>query len=181
MDGLPTAVEVEARAAQVRPGMRLETVRLIELLKKGTIGDTLTDEQLTKACGQDTRVGQKGYPYLRSATNNVLNNPPYLVWQRVTGAGIIKCLGPTEVAGVADATRRSTLKREKRAVCQMRAVYDEGTDQEKRALSERIAIHSTLAAFSTGHTAKKLAARNFTEAPDPARLLEAIVAAKSGS
>lgn len=171
-------VAVDVKQVQIRPHMRLETVKLIEALKQGKVGDTKTDEELKAICGKDTFVGGAGYAYLQSAIRHVLNNEPHLVWQRVTGAGCIKCLGAPEVASTADSVRRSTCRREKRVVRQMRAVYKDAEDGEQKELGMRMAVHGTLAAMASSQMAKKLEARDVSEAADPAKLLEAMVGAK---
>ena len=52
-------------------GLSPVTSKLIDLLKKGQIGDILTDEEMTSHCGKDTRPNYKGYGNLQTAIKRV--------------------------------------------------------------------------------------------------------------
>jgi hypothetical protein len=71
------------------------TNSLIEKLQVAEIGDIITDEELTKICGKDTRPNQSGYGNLKSAIDYVLRNNGK-VFERIRDANAIKCLQDKE-------------------------------------------------------------------------------------
>jgi hypothetical protein len=158
----------------VVPGMRLETLKLIDTLKGGTAGETKTDAELAKVCGKETGVGQAGYAYLMSAIRHVLNNHQK-VWQRIAGANCIKCLGVEGALGCVDADRRSMYKRAKRAAKKLTAVEPMATPEERKDINNRLATHGGVLVLMDSRTHKKLAVRDVAGKPDPAKLLEALV------
>lgn len=164
----------ELQRMHIRPGLRLETLKLIEKLKAGKIGDVLTDGELTELCGKCTRVGGEGYAYLLSAIKYVLREHG-LVWRRVTGEDTIKCLDAKEVRSKAAADRQSTSRRGKRTVRQIQAVYDTADETTRAALNRELSTHGALVAMASNKMQKKLEARNPVAEPNPRALLEALV------
>ncbi len=156
------------------PGMRLETVKLIDALKTGKPGDTYTDEQLQQICDKDTRVTGDGYSYLGSAIRHCRNNHG-VVWERVKGAGCIKCLNWEEVGESVDGDRRRIHRRAK-VSCKKIATVDLAVVPEagRVAFLAKAAHVGTLAAISDKGSQKKLEARKVTEPLDLKKLLEAM-------
>lgn len=154
------------------PGMRLETTKLIAKLKEGQVGDVLSDEQLTTLCGKDTSVMGDGYCYLGSAMRHVLNNFR-VVWERIKGAGVIKCLSWSEVETSADGDRKSIHRRSRRAVTKLKTVDLSDVPEDGRPnFLTKAAQLGTLAAMSSTGMQKKLEARNVAEPLDLKKMLE---------
>lgn len=170
--------KVDASRTTTVPAMRLATSKLIDALKGGSPSDTLTDEQLKELCGKDCSVDGDGYAYLGSAIRHVLRNHG-VVWKRIVGAGLIKCLDTGEIVEVAKGARRHTYKHEKRTLCKLAVAADGATEQQRPEVMLQLAQHGTLAHMSSSGMTKKLEAREVVETPDPARLLAAMV--KNGS
>ena len=82
---------------------------LVERLKIGKPGDTVTDEELSEICGRDTQNGGKGYQSLRTAINYVSQHYQ-VIWSRVYGGHQLKCMDSDERV----ALTRSGLKSIKR-------------------------------------------------------------------
>jgi hypothetical protein len=159
--------------------MRLATQLLIELLKGGKIGDVFTDAQLKACCERNTAPGGDGYGYLMSAIRYV-EREHGIVWKRVTGAGQIQCLGPAEVATVADSVRKSTYRRSKRAVRQIGAVYDRADNETRSELNRQMAVQGNILTMASPQMQKRLKEKDTISTPhkpDLGRLLEAMVKA----
>lgn len=157
----------------VPAGHSVTTGKLIELLQKPSeIGDTISDEQLTAACGKDTRPGGNGYGHLHTAINYVLKHNQ-LVWQRVRGAEAIQRLDPD---GIADAAKRSSsmiCRAAKKSVAKLQCVELEKVEESDRPkFVSLLAQHGALAAFAKSDTRKKLEARDCPTF-DPSKLLSA--------
>jgi|GEM_PF-1125341 len=167
---------METTNVQVTPiqhGMLAATARLIEKLKDGKVGTVFTDEDLSVCCGRDTSVDGNGYGLLNSAMRNVLKNNN-LVWERVRGAGCVKCLGPSEIAISTASSRKHIYKSAKRALRKAAVVNREELPADERS---RFGAHTAqigaIALFSNENTTKKLVARNIEKPPDPKALMEA--------
>ena len=153
--------------------MTLYSARLVEYIKAST-AEVLTDEELTKACGKDTRVGCDGYPYLATALNHLRNNG--IVWGRIPRANCIKRLTTTEKHEKADGTRRHVHKQSKRALQIVQTIdVSTLTDAERKVQLVNEAQLGVLCHMSNGSMRRKLEARNVATEIDPAKLLEAMV------
>jgi hypothetical protein len=156
------------------PGMRLETSRLIDLLKTGAPGDFLTDERMKEVCGKDVCVHGDAYNYLLSAIEHCVR--VYSVtWVRLHGAGGIKCPTPEEMMALADSKRRHINRAAKR-ICRRLATADlNGLDNEARVKHlAAMAQLGTIAQFSSTETKKKLEVRKTAEPLNFQKLLEAM-------
>jgi hypothetical protein len=164
----------DTKAAVGPATLHLSTVKLIEKMRDGTPGDKLTDEQLTEACGHDTRVGGRGYGYLQSAIKRCENHHG-ITWKRILGGDCIECLDNSGLMGLAE-SKRKHLRRVSKRTCRQLATADAtqmGKDEKTEYLAS-VAQFGTLVQFAGTATTKKLVARNITEALDPARMLEAL-------
>ena len=81
-----------------------QTMDLIEALKGGQVGDELTDKELTRICGVSCRPGEKGYGYLETAKRRVRFDHG-IVWERIRGANLIRCLNASEIIGTTEVDR----------------------------------------------------------------------------
>lgn len=71
-------------------GYAPETGILIERLSTGNPGDIVTDEELSRMIGRDTRPDGDGYTYLLSAIRYVCRNHG-VVWSRRRGEHLLVC------------------------------------------------------------------------------------------
>ena len=148
------------------------TALLIDKLKEGTIGDVLTDEELTEVCDRDTRPKGKCYSNLGSAIN-YCEREHQIVWQRLRDANAIKCLNASETRSSAHTKRRHIYKTGKRGMQQMACVIVADLPEEDRtAFRGELAQMATLTMFAANKTTKKIVARSITEKVNIDRLLE---------
>ena len=156
------------------PGMRLETIKLIDALKEGKEGDTFTDEELTELCGKSTAVGKPAYNYLRSAMRHCITHHG-IVWQRIREAGKIKCLGPTEVINASKTELRRAHRAAHRSLAKLRTVRNEAlTEAERRELNVITAQHSGIMMFAKGTMTKELREQPAVKPPRLPDLLNAM-------
>lgn len=158
---------------RIIPNRSIETAKLIERLKGGKPGDTITDEELTKiANGLSTAVNGPGYGRLQSAMRFVMREY-HIVWKRINKAGAIKCLDSLEASDDMAADLGVIRRRSNRARHKMAAIKLDGltADQQRRtkALSAQI---MTIGLFATSSTTKKLEARNVVSPFDPSKVIE---------
>jgi hypothetical protein len=131
------------------------TSKLIAVLKGGAPGDEKTDDELSGVCGLSTEVGGLGYHYLLSAMR--FADRQGVQWQRVRGAGTIKCLTGIERMDTADRDRRHVVKVATRTVRRLSGVNrDELPEPEKRRLDVTRAQLSAVALFGRQSTTKKI-------------------------
>ncbi len=165
--------------AGIVPSMNLATIKLIERLKKGPIGSTVTMEELNKLTGKDCSVGGDGYGYLRTACAHVSRVYGEYVWDRVRGEGMLKCLEAEEVRGVADRTRRHVHRTSRKTVHQLNTVKLSQLDTDARVDHvARLAAFGTLTELSASKTQKKLIQKNIAKAVNMQKLLDVWVDGK---
>lgn len=82
-------------------GFSVATAKLVEVLKEGPIGRTISADELTKAAERDVRPRGKGYASLRSAIRHVLRVYG-LQWGWIRGAGAVKCMDANEINDAVD-------------------------------------------------------------------------------
>lgn len=153
-------------------GMTLFTSKLIEQLRSGPVGKTLTLSELSAACGRDVNVGEPGYGNLQSAIRHVVRNYGF-VWKLVRSAGMIKCLDAGEVLADGKGDLESIGRRSRKAMRKLQTVKE--TDLKNGDLIEfhsLVAQHGTLSMFASASATKALAARKANEAPNFQALLE---------
>lgn len=147
---------VDVSKVPVIAGISITTVKLIEVMKVGKIGNVLTDAQLTAACGKDTGVTGDGYANLQSAIRYVRRNHS-LVWERVYKEHCIKCLGSFEIVGSTRRTQRKIHKASGVAIGKLKVADPNALDDEKRKeYFAQIAQFGTLRQFSSVSTTKAL-------------------------
>ena len=140
-------------------GLAKETSILIDMLKDGKPGDTITDEAMFDHCGKQTCSSGSGYGNLETAKKYVLTNNG-VVWYRVRGAGVIKCADAKEIGMDSKQTLKAIARRSKRGLKKIATV--DLADVEDSDKSEFLAMSATLgtvAMFSKTSTQKKLSAR----------------------
>ena len=117
---------------RVYPALALATSRLIERLKGGEPGDTVTDEELTAIVGNDTAPSGKAYKNLQSAVRWVRRDG--VVWSRVRGEGVLKCLQHRERTDVSESYVQRSGRAAKTALQVARAtrVAELSSDEAKR-------------------------------------------------
>jgi hypothetical protein len=154
------------------PGFAPATAKLIEKLSAGTVGDVLTDEELTEVCGKDCAVEGDGRRYVLSAVKHV-ERVKGIVWRRMRGVGTVKCLEMNERIEVALCYRRHISKSSKRAARVISTISIDSIEDGKRpGLLALMAQLGALAMFSSPDTQKKMEARGIVSPPDSKRLLE---------
>ncbi|NIA15166.1 MAG: hypothetical protein GWP08_13925 [Nitrospiraceae bacterium] len=164
---------VEIHSITHVPGVSPATAALIDALKTGTPGNVLTDEQLRDIARRDTAPGGKGYASLQSAIRHCERNHG-VVWKRRPGAACIECLSDPQKLDLADRHRRHVHKTANRAVRQLATVDTNGLPEADRSkFNVHFAQLSTLAAFSSTGTRKKLEVRKASREADMSKMLEA--------
>ena len=156
------------------PGISIFTMKLIEALKEGKIGDTFTDEALYEICGRNTACDQPGYGNLQTAIRHCVRNHG-IVWRRVRDANQIKCLSNCERIEVGEIERRRIHKRAQRATKIMQTV-----DTSKLGNDDRIRFNITaaqlgmLAMLASKGAATKLSVRDISTPIDMKKMLAAL-------
>ena len=163
--------QVEARRIPV-PGVSRETAALVERLKTGTHGDLITDVELSKLIGKDTRPNHKGYSNLMSAIGRCLREYRIL-WQRVRQENCIECVNDIGKVEVVKSKRQQIHRKARKSMRVSASVDLDGLDDAaKRLLLTETAITGTIALATKESTAKKLQARSFDTALSLPKLLE---------
>ena len=161
----------KVKATIVPHGLTVYTARLIEKLKKGKVGDVIPDEESTDICGRDTS-SPPGYGNLASAIRNVLNNYG-IVWQRVRGAGCIKCINSQEIAETVGRNLKSISRRSKKTIKLASFANPEKVElADRSSLLANIAQLGTIELVSRKETTKKLAIRGVKQEITLNKLLE---------
>lgn len=157
----------------IRTNMLRETLMLIEVLRVGEVGDTITDDQLFNYCGKRCGSHEEGCGNLQSAIRYV-EREFHLLWKRVRKGGYIKCLDPSEAVAHVSSTIRRCGKAMRRSAKQMQcfdpARLSSGDATAARAIAAQIA---TMTLLTSGDTRKRLEVK--AVAADPARLLAALL------
>lgn len=147
--------------------------QLVEKLKDGKAGDTLTDEQLAAICGKATGPNQPGYSSLQSAISHVRSNHG-LTWQRLPKANAIRCLNAEETVESVTGDLRSIKKKSRRAASKLRTVdpskiKDDSTRHKVTVLG---AMMGALQVMAAGATVAKLEVRaHELSTPDAGKVL----------
>jgi len=148
------------------------TLKLIERLKAGRIGDVLTDAELTAVAGRATAPGGAGYANLHTAIGVVMREHG-LLWERELRAGAIRCLDDAGKVGSAAKDRKLIQRRAKRAMTKLRivTVANLGEDERTKALAMSAQM-GTLSLFAGADTTRKLEARHASSPVPIAKLME---------
>lgn len=156
------------------PGSRRrETALLVDYLKAGQPGDTLTDAQLEQICGVGTAPGQPGYNFLRSAIKAVLREHG-LVWERRNRGHCIECKTPTGVIASARADVDRLHRASKRPIRKLETLNGQQlSDEDRAALITTSAQAKGTAVMTSVKFRKKLDDRRLAHDPEVHRLLEA--------
>lgn len=149
------------------------TCQIIERLKDGTPGDTITDEDMLAV------TGGKATDPDGPAYQNVLNAIDYVrthfgrTWKRVPKTNAIKCLEPSEIVAVGRTGLRLVRRTARRATRSLASIdvnaLESGERTEAAALAAQL---GTLVVFADAGTTKKLETRSVNSVPDPSRVLE---------
>lgn len=165
----------EIRKFQAVPSYARETLVLIDMLKDGKVGDTLTAAALAERCLKNVKPGEAGYSNLQSAIRYVKKHHS-VCWQWLKGEAKVKCLAATELVGRADSYRSQAKKKIRYAVGDLGIALNRGSelpDSERPHANALYAQTATLAALAGGHTTKTLESKGVNAAPDMRKLLEA--------
>lgn len=151
-------------------GLHPYTSAIINLLKVGKVGDTITDESIANSIGMRVSTNSQGYRYLHSAIKYCLDNYG-IVWQRQRGQNLILCLNPTEILHSSKADLKHIRLKSKRSASKLLSVKN--VPQEIAADYHATAAQiAALNIFSSSKTNKKLIENNKSQAPDKEKLLE---------
>lgn len=164
-------MENEVKRFTAIAGLHVATAQLIEKLKDGKPGDTLTDVQLAEVCGHPTGVGEQGYCYLQTAIKYVRKLG--IVWERLRGGGCVKCLEPVERSLSARRYLGFGHRRIKRAVMVGASVNIEELPEDRRA--QHGAMMSQLrvvSLFSKPSASKQFETVQIPQKPDLHKMLE---------
>jgi hypothetical protein len=165
----------DTKRFQAIPGYAPTTLKLIELLGAGKVGDVLPISTLNEAAGADVSPKGKNRHSLHSACRHVRRSKG-LVWKWVTGGAALKCYNPSEIVDLVDARRKHIGRTARQAASEAAiaaAHVDQIDDKDRPRLHALMAQVGTLAAFSDGRTTTALVERSANTVPDKAKLLEA--------
>ena len=147
-------------------GLSEESAKLIDTMKNGKAGDEFSDDQLTKLIGKDTSPSGNGYGYLDTAIRRVRSDHR-VVWQRVRGAGVVRCLGADEVYTSAAADVTAIRRRAKVAAQKVGTVDLENVPvKERPKFTGMMAQLGALRMFSKADVAKQLETNKPKALPD---------------
>jgi hypothetical protein len=139
------------------------TVRLIEWLKNGKIGDEYTDDHLKEVSGLDCSPGGRGYSHLQSAIRHV-ERENLIAWRRMPGQNKIRCLNPSEIANESECKVKSISRQAKRQSRRLSLVKISDVPESDRtrytALTAQI---GTIALMSSGRTRRAIESRGARE------------------
>ena len=159
---------------QHHKGVGPVAAQLIDKLKGGEPGDTLTDIELKEVCGHDTRPKGKGYSSLGTAIRFCIREHGIL-WSRIRGANAIKCLDPERKIEFVAATNKHVARVTRRGVNILGSIEVKELPEEKRPdYFAALAQTGTLAEISRANTRKKLEAHGITKPFDMQKMLEAM-------
>ena len=150
-----------------------ETSILTSMLEKGKVGDELTDEEMTRACGQNTKVKGEAYNKLHRAMRRAQKNYG-IVWFRLLKQNRIRCATAPETVEIA--TRKikregRSAKRTREMLCTVNVNDLEGED--KRLIMCQMVQLATIEIFCSGKTQQKMLTRGIRQETELPRLLDA--------
>lgn len=167
-DDMTTAVDKIPRHGQ----LGVTACLLVEAMKEGKPGQTLTDEALTAFCGKDTSPGMVGYSSLVKAIHYVTQHFG-IVWKRVPKAGCIKVLDAHETAEDVSSDMTCIRRKTRRTIRKAAATkLADLTQEERTQMLATSAQLGAIALMADSGTTKKLAARNVETTPDVKKLME---------
>ena len=165
----------DTKRFQAIPGFAPATLKLIELLGAGNIGDVIPLSTLNSTAGKDVGTTGQGRANLYSACRHVRKSKG-LVWKWLAGAAAVKCYNANEIVDLVDSRRRHIGKTARQAVSEAAIASSRNGELDDKArprLHALIAQVGTLAAFASGQTTSALVERSANSVPDKAKLLEA--------
>lgn len=146
--------------------------QLVELLKSGKPGDTISDDTLSRACGRDTSPGGKAYPNLNTAIRYCEANFG-VIWQRVPKSGMLKVLDAAETTEVGASGVKAISRKSKRVNRQLATVdTSELSDDQKSRLYAMRSQVGMFELFADSKTTKQLADKQVHATPDVKKLME---------
>lgn len=146
---------MEVSSFEARAGFAPATCRLIDALKNGVPGDTITDARLMEICGAPCRPNTKGYSYLMSAIRFCERDGVF--WKRIKSGGEIRCLNACEKLNVCEGDRKHISRVARRSVRRLGSI-DAGQlplDRVKQYQTQ-LAQAGTLALFADSRTTRKI-------------------------
>lgn len=168
---MPTT-EHSTESFRAIPNYAVPTLKLIERMRHGKIGDELTDEELSRIAGCPVGVGKEGYSYLLSARNYCHKEGVF--WQRVRNGQKIKCLDDLERLDANDSDKQRARKALKRTVLRAASINRDNlnTDEQRRLDAQAIQA-SNMLLFSDASTTKQIEAHSdkIVEAVDRKRVM----------
>ena len=160
----------EQQSVKSVPGFHPLTVRLIDKLKGGTVGDEIPGATLAEIIGMSTDVGMRGYGYLMSAIRHCERSHS-VVWRRVRGECKILCLNAKEVMELAHSDVNGIRRRARRGSRRLYGIQMEQIPAVDRPQCSALAAQlGFIASVSTNSATKKLAGK--TEQPKIAEALQ---------
>jgi len=164
-------VEQDVERFRMVAGLGVAASKLVARLKEGRVGEGLTDEELTRVAGKDTRVGGAGYGALMTAIRRCVAEG--YVWKRLRGADCIKCLDGPEILEFGETTRKAIHRASKRMTKRLGTIERDSLDEaQRRQFDTQFATQSALAVCSSTTTRKRLEVRTVKPNVDPKALIE---------
>lgn len=145
---------------------------LVEKLKDGKPGESLTAEQLSQVCGRQVSPGEKGNQSLKSAIDYCLDEFN-VNWVWIRGEERIQCLTATETAeNIPRKIKSIRRKAEKEAKKAATVKLSELDDASRQKLLVNSALLGGIILFTDKKTIKKLESNGTCNTPDPKKLEE---------
>lgn len=141
------------------------TSALINTLKAGKVGDTLTDLQLKEIAGVDVSPQAKHCAYLYTAIRYCINHVG-IVWQRIRKSSSISCLNSSEIVSDSTSEISRLRRRSHRAQKKLYAVkLSELSADDQRQFAVNSAQISAVHLFAGKRAHDKLIETGKTELP----------------
>ena len=142
------------------PSLNPHSAKLVEWLRDGKPGDQRTDDEIAQQIGMSAKPKGPGYRFLATAIRRCMNEHS-VVWHRIPGASVIRCLDPKGIIELAKDRNRHIGRTAGRANREIGTVTDTSgmPDRDKTELLTMAAQMSLIRGASSAYTRKVLETR----------------------
>ena len=162
---------MEVRSFEARAGFAPATCRLIDALKDGKPGDSMTDAELADICGLPCKPKAKGYSYLMSAIRYCEKDGVF--WKRIKAGNELRCLDAGEKLNVCEGDRKHISRVARRSVRRLGSIDVKELPADKmKQYHTQIAQAGTMALFADSKTTRKIASETEKQPIDRDKVIE---------
>jgi len=145
------------RTETFRHGVSYHTSKCVDVLKQGSVGDTLNRDEMSKYIDRPCEVHQPGYGNVQSAIN-IVERENGIVWRWSKELTAWKCLSPAECVketnrGIGSARRRCNRSLRVAAAVDVKSL----SPDERLQHNVNVAVAGTMSLFSSQRAKKNLA------------------------